>query len=374
MAPGVVAAGLTWPMMHWTVGTSNAFVYGSAMGATSCALLLVALLAARQFLRLSVPPVRSILTTKRFWLLCFRRTENGIDVAPAGKPGDFLRAPLLLVLLASFNFGLSALVIQFVETAVAAAVFETWPAFAVFLLVWFNRADAEYRRSPEVPPRPNTAEHAALFLLAAAGLLLMFLSMSQDISGPDGIAFSLRTTIGIPLALLTPVLAALDVAASLACGRVLFYFFAHERGTPRRFRPRIESLGPQSRMTLLWLTLFTMLCVRCVSVPSQFALGVLLGGGDVIFSGWSVIGAVAAGVLGFVAISMRRFSNILAAGPGINALGYLSPILALGILAVAGIDVRRFDLFLVGVVLTLTSSILLRGSQDNRIRTAASAG
>jgi len=90
--------------------------------------------------------------------------------------------------------------------------------------------------------------------------------------------------------------------------------------------------------------------------------------------GWPVVGAAAVGALVFAAILMRRCSDFLVAGRGINALCYLSPMLALAVLAVSGFDVRRFDLFLVGVLVTLIGGILLRDSQNRPIRTYAFAG
>jgi len=188
-------------------------------------MIVVSLLATKRSTGFPQTPVCDTLTAKRFWRCCFRRIENGADIAPAWVPSGVIGAPLLFMLLASFNFGLLALVFQFVETVFAAAVFDGWPVFGVYLLMWFTLADTEYTCSIDAPPRRNTAEHAALFLLAASGLLFIFSSLSEDIERTGRNFFH--------LGLVALVWAVLELAACMTLARMLLFDTLDGYGYPR---------------------------------------------------------------------------------------------------------------------------------------------
>ena len=78
----------------------------------------------------------------------------------------------------------------------------------------------------------------------------------------------------------------------------------------------------------------------------------------------TIVGAMSVGIAATTAAMLLRYANVIASKPGVNALYFMSPGLALLWLSLAGINIPRIDLFLVGASLILTINVLLQLKPD----------
>ena len=78
----------------------------------------------------------------------------------------------------------------------------------------------------------------------------------------------------------------------------------------------------------------------------------------------AIVGAVLLGVAQFGGTVLLRVGNLASDNPAVNALFFLTPLLALSWLMLEGISVDRFDLFLIGAALIIAINILIQFEPD----------
>ena len=262
------------------------------------------------------------------------------------------RSLLVWIIVGSFNYALFIWSTAFLETAVSAIIFELWP----IVLVWRMTTTTLVKGRQLQGWRTHvTKKHWYLSLLAGVGLIVVLSSQQWD--SLAGLAFSRDTLLGASLACLAAIGTALYIDASLQYGKVLYHTL--------REKSRIHRTSSAIK-TQLWLVLLGFTLARVIVCICSFAIVSANPGLEVGFqlSQTAIMGAICLGVCNTLSVVLLRLGNINAARPEHNILNLLSPVLAIIWLMGIGIDVHRFDLFVVGSSLVLTMNMLILREPD----------
>ena len=205
----------------------------------------------------------------------------------------------LFIFLNQFEYAAFALASRDVDIAVVAVLFETWPVAVIVLLSVLLRG--RYRKVSWLT--------VAIVCVALGGFVLVTASQRGCLVCSGG-GFSLEMARGLGFALASLVLASLGV----------FYFrWVSDRAS--------RVVGDFDRADLeVVLSLEAFMLVALASMPAGFGLGLALGE-TVTLPGfaWSVF---VFGAVGFAAILFWRKSNLVTENASVNALSYLTPLVA----------------------------------------------
>ena len=299
-----------------------------------------------------------------------KKVETTIASGKSARPSIWIRIPLLWTVISCFEFGILVWSAQFVETAIATTVYELWPALLVYGLARHEITDTLYRHRSKASGSAKTtvsSEHMVLTMLAVVGLVFMLGSQAGDSVTSLKDIFSFDATIGIVLALVAATLGTLSALGSISYGRVVYYRLVDETVSAEARDPRpIEDRGSRDRRLLLWLTILGLTIANCVSLPGVLVAIFVTSAGtrEANISASGLLGAALLGSVYTAGAVLLRVGNIGAPGPGVNALFFLSPLLALAWLMVVGVSVPRFDLFVVGAALIIAINILIQLKPD----------
>ena len=244
----------------------------------------------------------------------------------SGLSGPRLRWLVLLAWCSAADYALFAWAAGRSGAAAAAVVFEIWPAGAVLLLSALER-------------RPVSRRLTLILVLGFAGTVL------AGLGRPDA-AFS-----GLLPALLPGLLAAMVSSLAVAafrCGSLL----AEEVALPGADADETARLGALSVFVL----------GNFAAAPASLAFGLLAGGP--VFPLWTAAALLPGGLLLAGGAVCWQRANAGSAGPGINSLGYLTPVLSLLWLYGGGYagDVR-WEFLLAGAAVVALSNVLLLRSR-----------
>ena len=367
-------------IIHRTLSSSNPFYFNLIYTMVNTMLLAAFVVATRKIFAGFLFSNKSInLTNFALWFAYLRRRKQD---APAGEvivtlshlnlysPISWVRAPMVWILMASFQFAFFAWATHFVETAVATTVYELWPAFVVYGIARHKNTDRLYRQETRDPTNSKygvSREQMVLTGLAVLGLLFIMESQTgSSITSPLGL-LSFSTILGMALALIAAFLGALRVVGSLHLGEVVFYQLVD--GTPP-FAKQTNKMNPGDRanqdpLSLLWITVLGLTIGNLAALPIILITGVggSVASGDGI-SWLAVLGGVLLGGTVTLGEVLLRVGNISSNSPAINALFFVSPLLALTWLMLLDVSLPRFDLFVIGAALILAINILIQLKPD----------
>ena len=289
----------------------------------------------------------------------------------------FLWLPIFWMIVSRIDYGLFILSSRYVETAVTTAIFEVWPIVMVLTLAAFD-SRGTYLRSRTISTRKRT-----LMVLAFSGLAIVVLSQ-----GTLEIHQIFRTSsiIGIVLAALGGALTGISPAAGIRYGDLVFGRFtaakarianapSDEAPTDREFESDspagADSATADEREPYqnLWFALVGLAGSCAIVVPLNILLalvvptkaGSIWGGGYMWILAAIGLGTVA---LGFGTVALRQ-ANLDARDLGVNSLYFITPILALLWLSIAGIALQRADLLWIGAVLVFSMNGLIESNPDD---------
>ena len=374
----ILGATVAWAwvpaIVHWTLAENNSFAYSAIKDVVQSGSLMAYLLLTMKanYRRPNgTASLRETLLSDRAMFLCVRPASTGATIArPARSCRDVIRMPLTVIIVGSFHTAVFAAATQFVETAIAATVYEMWPLFLIVGLSRANLTDRKLRRDDTRNLGILRAEPLALSAVATLGILFMLLSQG----GTTGAAISVSTLFGILLALTAAVLSVLPIVGSFALGRLLYYQLYDVRDQATEIDPssaltpnrqRIEERGRQEMNCLVWLTLLAATLAIALSVPAQLIVAIVISSGTWALAPSGLLGAGLLGLVSTTYVILSRIGNVAASERSeVNALSYLSPVIALIILGFAGIHLRRIDLFLIGAVLVLAINMLIQLKPD----------
>ena len=276
-----------------------------------------------------------------------------------GLPGDLLsrtlRWPLLIASIGTMDYAVFVWSIRFVDTAVATVINELWPVFLVFFLITCRKRSHAQNSAVTT----SLSKQLALSCVAAVGLVLMVACQSENSLWNFLGSISSTSVKGMLLALFSAVLVGSSICGTLVYGDKLF---EHHYGkiAPTDTRSRYD------RIALLRFALVAHAISTGIGSILSLSLGVIFSneihniGGPV--TAQAVLGSICLGVVGSAASILLRYGNIASQQPGLNAIFFLSPGLALIWLALIGITIPRMDFFVIGAALILSINVLLNAS------------
>ena len=250
--------------------------------------------------------------------------------------------PMLLWAFAYLEMTLYAWAARFIDISIAAALYETWPIMFAIIAAWVFRRDS---RRGKITPMS-----VLLVVVALVGVGTLAASQAGGLSGLSGLqsggeARLLTVGLGVALALAAAVGAAMgafgfrwaaDVAAELPNG-------GERGGRSLEMFAAVLGLGISNLLSLL-LTAPAGLARDEPLSPETLSFGII---------GGAIIGCASA-------IAWRK-ANATAGYPGINAMGYAVPALALAWLAaLALIGSVNVGYLLVGATLIILANIGIR--------------
>ena len=280
---------------------------------------------------------------------------------------DLLRIPLIWSCIGTFDYALFAWSAQHVETAIASTVFELWPLLLVsFMTLHENRNELYRKKFDSVAHQKKIVSGKNIVLMVVAVVGLIFILESQYDNGASLILAqrSFGDIAGGLLAVAGAALAALTVCGSLVYGKLLYSRLMEDTrdGVPQE---PIEKLDISHQRLVLWLTMMGHLVAKTCSLPLLFVAGSLNLSRSSDVDPRGILGAVLLGcVIGGGSILLRK-GNVDSSNPTTNSLMLLSPLAALFFLSIAGIELPRMELFVVGAALIIAINVLIQAKPDD---------
>lgn len=239
---------------------------------------------------------------------------------------------------------------EYIDTAVAAIIFESWVIWLILLRRWDNNSQ---NRAGEVTTNKILRFGKQSYILLLFALIgLMFVQISQ--------AGRLYGTInwGIGLALLGSFLDALNIERSLKFGENIACV---ELGENTIDEPKGKDTQLAHTILLLIITNFITGVVTSIIYCTQNIVNDLnvlqISNFPIEVLYWTAPFAV---VFSAGSLILLRIANITATSLEINSIQYFTPIFALlWLLMFTQIDVIRPDLFAIGTVIVITANMLL---------------
>ena len=371
------------PLLHITASDSNPFYFNFLITIMQIAIPSLFLLYSKNTYvneRLSAGQRRQLRTPRAHCIYLQRVRQATEDESTVVLKQSYhnnvlgwIKLPIVWALIASLHYGFLAWSATILETAIATTIFELWPVFLIYALARHEDSDRQFRRVRAAIGRARRAiskERMVLTALAGLGLALMLGSQAggQIRSVVDLVSY--RAVVGMVIALVAALLAALSVLSNLAYGKILYYVlvaapvtklsdvYKSPDATP------IEQRGDSDRRLLVWLTLLGYVLSRLVGLPINIIIGLLAPEVQGSLTSRAVLGALLIGTAVSVAGMLLRVGNIRSEDAAINSLLCFGPAISLLFLMALGITLPRFDLFVVGAVLVLLVNVLIQLRPD----------
>ena len=243
----------------------------------------------------------------------------------------------------SFDYALFAWSIKLIDISVATVIYEIWPIGFILLMGWLFRREGIYRKNiPALFP---------LLALALAGFAFVVASQSEE---PSAVAFLTTDTMkGVILVLLAMVGGSL-AACSFRWGRLLADELP-DNGVKGFSTDPLHFFG-----TVLGFTISSL-----VGVILSGGIGIVRGE-RIGFEDFSVI--LFGGALFLTSgIMLLRRSNLATDNLGVNALSYITPLVALSwLLIFAEITVARGSFLVIGTIAIIIANLLINFQAEIR--------
>ena len=282
------------------------------------------------------------------------------------------------MVIASLNYALFFWSTRYIDVAVSATIYELWPLALVLTLARYDDPRVRSAR------REINIKKKVLMGVAFLGLVLVILGQS-DVTAEALHAFLSLGIFGAVIALLSAVLAGVYPALSIVYGDALHYEYLSNRSTDdgtldnsgstdgepanREDRSTPKKIEFDKRENL-WFTAVGIALSSLMAVPVDIALSIMGSGSGAFSLGGRefLTGLMFGFLLGFIIVAggtlFVRLANLNSDDLGINAIFYVTPVLALTWLAIAGISLPRLDLFLMGAALVLGINVIIQSSPD----------
>ena len=247
---------------------------------------------------------------------------------------------LVLAGVAALDYAFFALSLKFIDVAVAAILFETWPVFIILLAAWLFRGEGRFRKIG--------FGTVGLICLSLAGFVFAVASQGAGFSSLD-LGLFWRAVFGVALVVVGTVLAALP-AFGWRWSADLSNDLSGESGG--------GSLD-------LFCLVVSLLVANCFSIGACLSIG-LVGGERISVD--AVVVAIIGGIYahGVATIALRK-ANFTTDNLGINALAFATPVLSLvWLFSLSQVDVARFDYLVIGAAAIITANLLINFEAEIR--------
>lgn len=285
---------------------------------------------------------RELLTSPRLLPLIRER------IFPSGRVFSVSGLAMLLMIVNNFEFAVYAWSARFVDIALSAVLFETWPILLVLLTVWLYRTDI--RR--HIRYQSLNISLLTLMVVGFVGFVFVVLSQEGTLLGLGGIHLT-NLIIGVVLAV-------------IASGVTSLSAFGFRWGTDlsRDIQSSGLSLKDPNSLDLFGAVVGSIMA-NLIVIPLNFAVGFSFGERLPLHI---IVIAVAAGAVSHgVATLCWRKSNLMTSNLGVNAIAYGTPILSLvWLFYFSQADVLRVDYLIIGTAAVLTANLLINVEAEMR--------
>lgn len=302
--------------------------------------------------------------------------DGDVSSVSRSKLAKVIRLPFLWAVVGWFQFGLYVWATRYVEVAIAAAVYELWLIMMVMFLMRQRRKDAErdaWHRNDlgQRAMRNIGLDRQKLLLMVAAfvGIALVILGQS-DTSISSVRSFLGNRGIGVLLAFASAGAAsALGIAGFLSGERLYAYYheiddvpeimvqdsFAQEQALAHDQRFRFQQL---------WFIFLLMFTSALLAITPHLVFGILSHISLSSINPKILIGGLCLGLLTVAGSLFWRLANVVSSDLAINTITYITPVIGLGLLEVAGTSLARADLFWLGAMLVFAANALIHLSPE----------
>ena len=253
---------------------------------------------------------------------------------------------MLISIIGHGGWVLFAIALSFVDISVAAILFETRPLLLMLLISFLFRNDPRYR--------PLTTGTMIFVVMALAGVCLVVASHNEAplhlLLKQEAGVISYATLLGGVLVLVSAFCGATSPAFSLKMGAELAKRHADYEGQKRAefiFVVALTSIGQ--------IIAGVVLCLVGFAVSESVSMH------QVAYSGFTGVFVTS---LGITAI---RVANMTTNNLGVNALAYITPLVALAWLwSLSLVNVTHFDYLVIGAMGIVAANMLINAKADKR--------
>ena len=278
-----------------------------------------------------------------FLWVVFRKVLFSPSVMPLVRR-KILSVSMLLIVIHRFEYGLFAWSARFINVSVASAIFEIWPVTSLLLMAYLFRNDDRYRKI--------TLGKLLLLALAFVGFMFVAGSQTGEFLNWTSIGFR-KTGIGVVLVLLAVVVAS-------------FVAFTFRWGEDFRRELPADVVDREDVRTVEISCVILASCIGAL-ISAALNVGVGVGIGESISTN-AIIASVTGGALAYgLANITYRTSIVLTDDLGINAMLYVTPVVALFWLFVfSRVDVARLDFLIIGAAVVIIANLLINFEAEIR--------
>ena len=285
---------------------------------------------------------RELLTNPRLLTLIRER------IFPSGRLFSLSGLAMLLMIVNNFEFAVYAWSTRFVDIALSAILFETWPILLVLLTVWLYRTDIKRH----LRYQSLNITLLTLMVVGFVGFIFVVLSQEGTLLGLGGVQLS-SLVIGVVLAV-------------IASGVTSLSAFGFRWGTDLSSDIQSSELSLKDPKSLdLFGAVVGSIMANAIVIPLNFAVGFSFGERLPLHI---LVIAVATGAVSHgVATLCWRKSNLMTSNLGVNAIAYGTPILSLvWLFYFSQADVLRVDYLIIGAVGIMTANLLINIEAERR--------
>ena len=250
---------------------------------------------------------------------------------------------MIFATISYFDLPLYAWSTQFIDISLVVIIYHIWPILFILVTARLFRTEARYIRI--------TSGLLILLALGFAGFAFAITSQTGELGNFNAISF-LGLSFGIILIITTAGVTSLTA-------------FALRWGTD--FQKMLNTLKSReiNKSLELFGVLVALLIAASISVPITLFIGLINRETITIESAIiGIIGGIFAGTL--PSISLRK-ANLITNNLGVNALSYVTPIVALIWLFLASrVDVARIDFLLIGAAAIIVANLLINFEAEVR--------
>ena len=241
---------------------------------------------------------------------------------------------IIIATVGSLDYGLFALSTRFIQIPVSTILFEMYPVGIILAASWLFRSTGRYQGLT-----PGTAPP---IILSLAGLVFANTSQLPGFSALTP-GFLWTSLTGITLVALAIISASLSV-----CG----LRWAADLSTKLPGKPNPRGLE-------LEYAVIAFLVVSLISIPISLGAGLTLG--ESINSGAALAWIIGGAAANAAAAIVWRKAILITDNLGINAVGFITPVLSiLWLYWVAHANVARWDYLLIGATAIITANLWIK--------------
>ena len=269
-------------------------------------------------------------------------------IFPSGRLFSLSGLAMLLMIVNNFEFAVYAWSARFVDIALSAILFETWPILLVLLTVWLYRTDI--RR--HLRYRSLNLTLLTLMVLGFVGFIFVVLSQEGTLLGLGRFQVT-SLVIGVVLAV-------------VASGVTSLSAFGFRWGTDLSEDIQKSKLSLKDPNSLdLFGAVIGSIIANAIVIPLNFAVGLAIG--ERLPSHILVLAVAAGAVSHGVGTLCWRKSNLMTSNLGVNAIAFGTPILSLvWLFYFSQADVVRVDFLIIGTAAVMTANLLINIQAEMR--------